>query len=140
GKSPPMATDETRHGRRGFSFKEFVAVKFIDFVLIFVGLYAATALARLQDENRAKDEYVSLLKDFKRELTANLEQEKSIEKDLGPIDDTVPGANLGPIEGVFETYFEELEHDEKIIHCLHLEFASAVDSHHVEEGIEGCHE
>ena len=126
--------------RAGFSTGEFLLDKFIDFLLIFVGLYAANALQRYQDEQRAQDEYVSLLGDFKRELGANLDQEKSIEKDLGKIDDNVAGKNLGPIQKVFDGYYKELEHDEKIVHCLHVEFASTLDSHHETKGIEGCHE
>ncbi len=137
-----MSNEEKAHGRKGFSTKELIADKFIDFVLIFVGLYAATALARFQDENRAKDEYVSLLKDFKRELTANLEQEESIVKDLGEIEVTEPGKNLGPITNVFEAYFAELEKDEHVVHCLHVEFAAEVEGGHAAEGkeVEGCHE
>lgn len=118
----------------------FVADKFIDFVLIFVGLYAATAFQRYQDLQKEKDEYVSLLRDFKRELAANREQEESIEKDLGPIEQTTPGNNLGPIENVFEAFFAELEKDEKVVHCLHVEFASTVDPKHPHEPSEECHE
>ena len=77
----------------GFSFGEIVVDKFIDFILIFVGLYAATALQRYQDESRARDDYVQLLKDFDRELKANLEQEKSIEKDLGKIEKCIALGN-----------------------------------------------
>lgn len=138
--SEAMSGDAAQLGRKGFSFQEFIADKFIDFILIFVGLYAATALARFQDENRAKDEYVSLLKDFKRELTANLEQEGSIVKDLGPIEDTEPGSNLGPIANTFEAYFGELEKDESVIHCLHLEFAAGADAEHPPEDVGDCHE
>jgi len=103
---------------------ELVLDKCIDFVLIFVGLYAATALQRYQDQQQAKDEYVSLLKDFKRELEANLAQEASIEKDLGPIEETEPGKNLGPKQATFTHFFEELSKDEEVVHCLHEEFAA----------------
>lgn len=104
----------------------FVMDKLIDFVLIFVGLYAATAVQRYQDDQTEKAEYVALLGDFARELSANRDQEKSIEKDLGPIDQTTPGKNLGPIEVVFDAFFEQLDKDEKVAHCLHVEFASSV--------------
>lgn len=116
----------------------FVLDKSVDFALIFVGLYAATALQRYQDTTKEKEEYVSLLRDFKRELAANLEQEASIEKDLGAIDDTVPGKNLGPMQETFRHFFEELAEDEKVVQCMHDEFVAA----HAEEAPppEGCHE
>lgn len=104
---------------------ELLVDKSIDFALIFVGLYAATALQRCQDTAKEKDEYVSLLRDFKRELDANIEQEASIEKDLGAIADTTPGANLGPMQETFKHFFEELGEDEKIVHCMHNEFVAA---------------
>jgi hypothetical protein len=127
--------------RQGFSLLrgEFLLDKFVDFILIFVGLYAATALQRYQDVQKEKEEYVSLLHDFQRELASNLAQEKSIEKDLGPIDRTKPGENMGPMEAVFQAFFKELEKDEKVIHCLHVEFAAAIDSKHPHEPSEECH-
>lgn len=126
--------------RAGFSKGEFLLDKFVDFILIFVGLYAATALQRYQDEIQEKHEYVSLLSDFKRELTANLNQEASIEKDLGPIDQAEPGKNLGPIGNVYAGFYKEIEKDEKIVHCLHVEFAAAVDAAHAHEPSAECHE
>lgn len=104
---------------------ELLLDKSIDFALIFVGLYAATALQRCQDTAKEKQEYVSLLKDFKRELDANKAQEKSIEKDLGPIDETTPGKNLGPMQSTFKHFFEALAKDEKVLACMHDEFVSA---------------
>jgi len=118
---------------------ELLVDKSIDFALIFVGLYAATALQRCQDTVKEKQEYVSLLQDFKRELNANVEQEASIEKDLGSIDETAPGKNLGPMQETFKHFFEELEEDEKVVKCLHDEFAVAKDLEHPEPP-EGCHE
>jgi hypothetical protein len=106
---------------------ELVLDKVIDFMLIFVGLYAATSLQRCQDTAKDKQEYISLLQDFKRELAVNLEQEESIEKDLGPIAETEPGSNLGPMQATFAHFFEELGKDEKIVHCLHDEFAATDD-------------
>ena len=119
---------------------ELLLDKSIDFALIFVGLYAATALQRCQDTAKEKQEYVSLLQDFKRELTANVEQEASIEKDLGAIDETEPGKNLGPMQKTFKHFFEELEEDEKVVKCLHDEFAVADDPDHPAKPPEGCHE
>ncbi|HSC86826.1 MAG TPA: hypothetical protein VLC09_06125, partial [Polyangiaceae bacterium] len=118
---------------------ELLLDKFIDFVLIFVGLYAATALQRHQDTERERDEYVSLLRDFQRELSANLAQEASIEKDLGPLDVSAPGENLGPMKKTFLHFFEELETDERIVHCLHDEFAKSVDAKLPSTGSAECH-
>jgi hypothetical protein len=113
--------------RRGVSGSlELVLDKLIDFVLIFVGLYAATALQRCQDRANEKQQYISLLQDFKRELAGNLEQEASIAEDLGPIDQTTPGKNLGPMADTFVRFFAALAKDEKIVQCLHDEFAAAM--------------
>lgn len=117
---------------------ELILDKSIDFALIFVGLYAATALQRCQDTAKEKQEYVSLLQDFKRELDANVAQEASIEQDLGPIDETTPGKNLGPMQGTFKHFFEELEGDENVVKCLHDEFAVGQDPEHPGPP-EGCH-
>jgi len=114
--------------------------KSIDFALIFVGLYAATSLQRCQDASKEKAEYVSLLHDFKRELDANVAQETSIEKDLGSIDSTTPGENLGPMAETFVHFFEELKEDEKIVACLHDEFVAKHADDGKSHAPEGCHE
>ena len=114
--------------------------KSIDFALIFVGLYAATSLQRCQDAEKEKQEYVSLLGDFKRELDANVAQEASIEKDLGSIDASTPGENLGPMEKTFSHFFEELKEDEKIVSCLHDEFVAKHEDDGKSHAPEGCHE
>lgn len=119
---------------------ELLFDKFIDFVLIFVGLYAATALQRYQDSEREREEYISLLKDFAGELSANLAQEASIEKDLGALKDSTPGQNLGPMAKTFEHFFHELDADEHIVHCLHEEFAKAVDPKKPAVAPAECHE
>ena len=138
---PPAAQAPGPKPRRksGWSASELVLDKMIDFLLIFVGLYAATALQRCQDTAKEKGEYISLLKDFKRELQVNLEQEASIEKDLGSITETTPGSNLGPMQSTFTEFFAQLGKDEKIVHCLHEEFVAPTDPSkaHVPEG---CHE
>jgi hypothetical protein len=139
GVSPAAARRaEKKAGGGGGGPLSFILDKSVDFALIFVGLYAATALQRYQDTAKAKEEYVSLLRDFKRELAANLEQEASIEKDLGDIDDSEPGANLGPMQETFRHFFAELAEDEKVVQCMHDEFVGA----HAPEAAapEGCHE
>jgi len=114
--------------------------KVFDLILIFVGLYAATALQKYQDTRKEKGEYVQILHEFRRELKANLAQEGSIEKDLGALTDTRPGSNLGPMAQTFDAFFKELAVDEHIIHCLHVEFASAVDPSKPHEPSAECHE
>jgi hypothetical protein len=123
----------------GMNTAELVLDKIIDFMLIFVGLYAATALQRCQDTAKDKQEYVALLQDFKRELQVNLEQEESIEKDLGAITETEPGSNLGPMQATFTHFFEELGKDEKVVHCLHEEFVAVDDPSKAHVPAE-CHE
>jgi len=105
---------------------ELALDKLVDFVLIFVGLYAATALQRCQDTAKEKDEYVAMLRDFKGELSANLEQEAAIERDLGDVEDVTPGKNLGPMKATFDRFFHQLAEDEKVVACLHEEFATSV--------------
>ncbi|PRP99946.1 hypothetical protein [Enhygromyxa salina] len=128
--APPKAPKRER--------SELALDKLIDFVLIFIGLYAAIAVQRWQDTAKEKDAYVALLGDFKRELNANLEQEGSIEKDLGLITDTTPGSNLGPMQATFTHFFEELSKDELLVKCLHEEFATGMQpgETHVKEE---CH-
>lgn len=123
-----MADKPRRRGlkRLDLNFGELTVDKAIDFVLIFVGLYAAISVQRCQDEEKERGEYVSLLKDFKAELDANLKEEASIEKDLGPITESAPHKNLGPMQQPFDDFFHSLKEDEEIVHCLHMEFASAL--------------
>ncbi len=113
--------------------------KTVDFILIFVGLYAATAVQRCQDADKDKQEYISLLQDFKREIHGNLAQEGSIEKDLGCIEDAEPGKNLGPMQATFKHFFEELAEDEKVLHCMHVEFVLEYDDDK-SHAPQGCHE
>jgi hypothetical protein len=114
--------------RRPFlgGYGELAIDKAIDLVLIFVGLYAAIAVQRYQDDLKEQSEYVALLSDFRAELTANLAQEADIAKDLGAIDATTPGENLGPMATTFTEFFTTLDKDEKVVHCLHVEFAAGM--------------
>ena len=97
--------------------------KTVDFILIFVGLYAATALQRYQDDQKEKEEYVMLLNDFKHELEANRAQHGTIEQDLGPADQHAAGVVLGPMEATFSRFIKDLDADEDLVHCLHRDFA-----------------
>lgn len=144
GGTTPEAPRGSRRARIRASFDvgELVVDKFVDFILIFVGLYAAIAVQRWQDSDKEKDEYVALLRDFKTELSANLTQEASIEKDLGSIAETAPGKNLGPMAATFEEFFGALAEDEKVVHCLHVEYAAdAPGLKHKKDPavIAGCH-
>ena len=139
-KALAMSESSSTPERKSFFSSELIVDKLIDFVLIFVGLYAATALQRYQDTEKEKDEYVALLGDFRGELKANLAQEASIEKDLGALVDNQPGKNLGPLTATFTHFFEELEVDEHIIHCLHAEFAAGIDPKHPHVPSAECHE
>lgn len=122
---PAAAPAPEPSGGGGSPALELFIDKTVDFILIFVGLYAAMAVQDWQDAAKDKQGYISLLRDFKRELDANLEQEASIVKDLGEIEDTTPGKNLGPMQSTFKHFFEELKEDEKILHCMHTEFVAA---------------
>lgn len=123
---------------RSLLASELALDKIIDFILIFVGLYAATAVQRCQDTAKEKDEYIAILRDFKGELSANLEQEAAIEKDLGEVEDVTPGTNLGPMKDTFDRFFAQLAEDEKVVACLHEEFAASVHAGGP-EAKEECH-
>lgn len=101
---------------------EFVIDKAVDFLLIFVGLYAATATQRWQDRQSEREEYVAMLGDFEVELATNLEQEASIIKDLGPLLLDQDPPELGDMRATFDAYFAELREDEEVLGCLHKEF------------------
>lgn len=105
---------------------ELVIDKVVDFILIFVGLYAATALQRYQDDQKEKDEYAQLLEDFQRELKDNQAQHANIEKDLGAVKELKAGAVLGPMDSMFTKFEKEISSDEELVECLHHEFASQV--------------
>jgi hypothetical protein len=125
--APPPDADppqKRRRTRRRFSTGELAIDKLVDFILIFVGLYAATAVQRCQDSQKEEEAYVRLLRDFKTELAANLEQEASITKDIGAIEDSAPGKNLGPMGHTFDDFFRALDEDDAVIRCLHVEFAT----------------
>jgi hypothetical protein len=125
--TPPTSRAQRRRNRlreKGIT-GEFFLDKSFDFVLIFVGLYAATAVQRCQDLSKEKDEYVAMLGDFKAELEANREQEQSIVKDLGPIVVGQTPPEIGGMRATFDAYFHELHEDEDVLHCLHDEFMVA---------------
>ena len=95
---PPSKVSKEEGEKKGWMNWELFIDKTVDFVLIFVGLYAAVALQRYQDDQKEKEEYAMLLNDFKHELEANRAQHATIESDLGPADQQHAGAVLGPME------------------------------------------
>jgi len=124
---PPPAANASKDEpeKKGWMNWELFIDKTVDFVLIFVGLYAAVALQRYQDDQKEKEEYVTLLNDFKHELEANRAQHATIEKDLGPADQQDAGVVLGPMEATFRRFIKELDADEDLVHCLHRDFGKA---------------
>lgn len=112
------------------NWAELALDKVVDFILIFVGLYAAMSVERCQADHAERDEYVAMLKDFGLELDANRAQERSIEKDLGAIDEATPPNNMGPMAKTFTDFFADLEHDDTLVHCLHEEFLRAKHAVH----------
>jgi hypothetical protein len=132
----PGGPGAPRSGRRksNLNARELLVDKAIDFVLIFVGLYAAIAVQRYQDTQKEKAEYVSLLQDFDHELSANLAQEASIEKDLGEIAKAEAPGNLGPMKKSFDAFFHSLAEDEKVVHCLRGEFTAKVSPGKAKKG------
>jgi hypothetical protein len=98
--------------------------KTVDFFLIFIGLYAAIAVQRYQDDLKERAEYVVLLGDFQAELQANREQHGVIERDLGAVTEIGPASVLGPMKDTFSRFEKEMREDEEIVECLHAEFAT----------------
>lgn len=94
--------------------------KLIDFVLIFVGLYAAISVQKWQDDAKEREDYLKLLGDFRGELVANRDERKSLEKDIGSIDDRAEGKVLGPMEKNFARFRKEASQAEELLGCLSL--------------------
>lgn len=117
-----MSSESAKEKRTDVNWLELSLDKLVDFVLIFIGLYAAMSVERCQDAASERDEYASLLQDFDRELTANVAQEASIVKDLGPIEKVAPPDNLGPLAGTFDAFAKDAAHDQELVHCLRVEF------------------
>ena len=116
---------------------EFVLDKTVDFVLIFVGLYAAIAVQRWQDQAGERDEYVAMLHDFARELETNRDQEGAIVEDLGPILVDQQPPEIGDMRQTFDAFFGQLHADEAVLRCLHDEYA--VEGRFAPEREAECH-
>jgi hypothetical protein len=100
------------------NFTELALDKLVDFVLVFVGLYAAIAVQRWQDDAKEKDEYLRLLSDFRGELVANQAQKKTIEKDLGLVSERETGKALGPLQGTFDEFGRDAIEAGKLLECV----------------------
>jgi hypothetical protein len=101
---------------------ELAIDKFVDFILIFVGLYAAISVQRWQDEKREKKEYVNLLEDLRGELDRNQKQRDLIEKSVGPIASKDPGKVLGNLEASFTEFRHEIGEMERYVGCVDHSF------------------
>jgi len=118
--APPPKSEEKEEKKIDINVWELSIDKFIDFVLIFVGLYAAIAVQRWQDDAKEREDYLKLLGDFRGELVANRDERKSLEKDIGSIDDRAEGKVLGPMEKNFARFKKEATEAEELLGCLSL--------------------
>ena len=62
------------------SIKEFIIDKFVDFVLIFVGLYAALAVENSISENQDRNKYINDLNKIREEITNNNNSSNTIKE------------------------------------------------------------
>ena len=62
------------------SIKEFIIDKFVDFVLIFVGLYAALAVENSISENQDRNKYINDLNKIREEITNNNNDSNTIKE------------------------------------------------------------
>ena len=66
---------------------ELMFDKFIDLVLMFLGLYLAIAVQEFQDDRQAQSQYLKLLQGFRTEIESNMSQRHQVEAGLGALDD-----------------------------------------------------
>ena len=66
---------------------ELIFDKFIDLVLMFLGLYLAIAVQEFQDDRQAQSQYLKLLQGFRTEIESNMSQRNQVEAGLGALDD-----------------------------------------------------
>lgn len=104
---------------------QLVIDKAFDFLLVFVGLYAAIAVQRYQEEQKNRHEYGALLKDFESELRANKARYVAFENMVGPLEVQSPRAVLGPMVATFDRFSADLEVEESFASCLHRELLVA---------------
>ena len=69
--------------------------KLLDLILMFLGLYAAIAVQDYVDKHKEHKQYKQLLEGFSEELSSNQLQRKTVEGQLGKLEeDSLGGASL----------------------------------------------
>ncbi len=111
----------------GINWKELMVDKSIDVVLVPLGLFAALWLQNWVDDRKEKQDYVSLLGDFKTEIATNKGKAKALEDDLGPMADNKDEKALGPLVAEFERFRTDVDEAVILLDCLDL-FADAANT------------
>jgi hypothetical protein len=114
--APPEKRDDDK--KIDINVWELSIDKTIDFILIFVGLYAALAVQDWLDARKETEDYVKLLDQFRVELEANKGEKSAIEKDLGLIVEREEGKALGPLQKELDRFKAEATEAETLLKCL----------------------
>ncbi|WP_437533613.1 hypothetical protein WME79_06950 [Sorangium sp. So ce726] len=106
--SPPRPVAGKDEEKKGIDINvwELTIDKSIDFLLVFVGLYAAIQVQKWQDDRKEQDAYVELLRSYDEELKHNGSRRNAIEDDLTPIPRT------------FEQFRSDADAAGKLLGCL----------------------
>lgn len=86
--------DEKQGKKFDVNFAELGLDKTIDFILIFIGLYAAIGVQKCQDDAKEQREYAELLANYSEELKHNGDQKGIIEAQLAPLQKTISDLKL----------------------------------------------
>jgi hypothetical protein len=116
--APASAREAPATKKLDIRVRELAIDKGIDFLLIFVGLYAALGVQKCQEASRERDEYVKLLADFRAELADNLKQRAEIEKYLGAVGERDPGKILGPMQATFDAFHKQATDAADLLGCV----------------------
>jgi hypothetical protein len=92
--------------------------KFVDLVLVFIGLYAAIAVQKWQEDVKDNKEYKRLLRDFRDELQANQGRRAGVEETVGGIDERAPGKALGGLQVTFDEYLKGTADAITLLSCV----------------------
>ena len=96
------------------STSELVADKFVDLILMFLGLYAAIAVQDLVDQRKESKQYTQLLEGFTEELQGNKMQRSTVEGKLGNLD---KGSDIGEANARFSYFKAEAKHFYSFLEC-----------------------
>jgi hypothetical protein len=102
------------------NWKEIGADKSIDAVLIPVGLFAALWFQGWVDDRKEREDYASLIADFRNEAETNSGRSVSLEATIGPFADTAPETVLGPISEKYDALTGRAAHLAKTFDCFDL--------------------